>query len=125
MIAMNASDKGLPKAPGQYTFSLDDLPANVAHMISVRDEAVKRLIDERDAHLKARLEELGPGWSIGYRLKPAKYPVRERIGAPAIVALEWETHEVELIDGAVPMAHAGFSYVGLPYLLAKETDHAE
>ena len=81
--------------------------------MSVEQEAVKRAVAYLNSRLQERLEELGPGWAIGYRLKQKPYSPKLQSYEPASVDLEWETHEVELIDGQVPLVMQGFQYVGL------------
>lgn len=78
-------------------------------MTSPVEDAIKGLVDAHHAELFARLTELGPGWAIGSRLKPAEYdPV---VGFPSMLKIEFETHEVRVPADLDFIGHAGFLYV--------------
>lgn len=82
--------------------------------VSVADEMVRKAIAHRDARLEARLRELGPGWAIGFRLKQQPYPVRQHHAQQPTLDMEWEVHEMQLIDGKLVEALIGFQYYTLP-----------
>lgn len=42
------------------------------------EEAVESMIQKRDLMLMEKLRELGPGWGIGFRLKPLEYAATEK-----------------------------------------------
>jgi hypothetical protein len=65
--------------------------------------------------VQRRLEELGPGWAVGWRLKPGHPFPRAHGPLEALEPpLEFEFHSVETADGKVSYALDGFHYVRLP-----------
>lgn len=81
--------------------------------IRLEHQIIAKAIDQRDERLEGLLRELGPGWAIGFRVKQQPYPALKSIGAPQSIDMEWETHEVPVVEGEIIGALAGFHYVTL------------
>ena len=79
--------------------------------MTLSNDIAERAWRELEAELKRRLDELGPGWAVGWRLKEMSEPG----GAinPPIVTASYEFHTVEIIDGRAPVGLVGFQYVVL------------
>lgn len=73
---------------------------------SLRDEQVRAFADARDAYLRERLEQAGPGHAIGYRVADPPYPFGPE-------TMRYETHLVELDANGGFEGLQGFQYVKL------------
>jgi hypothetical protein len=82
--------------------------------IDIRDELVTAALQRRDNMIASRLHQLGPGWAVGVRLKPQAYPARQQHSRQPTLDMEWEVHEMPLIDGKLVEALVGFDYFTLP-----------
>lgn len=81
---------------------------DVSHYHRIRAQAkAQEVIDQRDRYVLEALTEKGPGWACGYHLKT------EWNYESTMVTMKWEFHLVELVDGQIPIGHAGFHYVTL------------
>lgn len=81
--------------------------------IRLEHDVVKLAIRKRNNMIANRLNQLGPGWAVGVRLKPQPYPVRQQHAAQPTLDMEWEVHEMQLIDGKLVEALIGFQYFTL------------
>ena len=79
-------------------------------MSEVRAALARKITAARDAELKRQLEQLGPGWAVGFRIKDADVLSASRQDR---LAIEWEYHSVEVANGRVPVGLHGFCYVTL------------
>lgn len=79
---------------------------------SLRDEQVRAFADARDAYLRERPEQAGPGHAIGYRVAdPAPYPLAPETDWTE--TMRYETHLVELDASGGFEGLRGFHYVTL------------
>lgn len=82
--------------------------------IRLEHDVVKLAIRKRNNMVANRLNQLGPGWAVGLRLKPQRYPVGHQHAEQTTLDMEWEVHEMQLIDGKLVEAMIGFEYYTLP-----------
>lgn len=82
--------------------------------IRLEHDVVKLALRKRNNMVANRLNQLGPGWAVGVRLKPQPYPVRQQHAQQPTLDMEWEVHEMQLIDGRLVEALIGFEYFTLP-----------
>ena len=79
-------------------------------MSEVRAALARKMTAARDAELKRQLEQLGPRWAVGFRIKDGgvlNTARRDRL------TVEWEYHSVEIDNGRIPVGLHGFCYVTL------------
>lgn len=84
-----------------------DRHPTLARFDSIRTEALRLALADRDATIARHLREKGPGWAAGYRL--ADDPPQEE----GRVNIAWDIHLVQLVDGELPFGRADFTYVTL------------
>lgn len=97
---------------GFYLDAGDD-PAMI-EPVKLEHDVVKLALRKRNNMIANRLNQLGPGWAVGVRLKQQPYPVRQQHAQQPTLDMEWEVHEMALIDGKLVEALIGFEYFTLP-----------
>lgn len=80
-------------------------------MSGLSDEARARAWRELDAELRRRLDEMGPGWAVGWRLKDVGESGNV-MDYPSVVT-SYEFHTSELVNGKPGIGLVGFEYVTL------------